>query len=159
EGALALANEQGQPVALQAGEPSAAVPGNWRRRLTFLAELPPLGYRVYHLSSTPPATPDGQSSALSVSALPGPVVNGYTVETDGQADLVLENSAVRLRLDGRLGALASLVDKRTGLELLAGPAVAQVLADPSDTWSHGVTAYRDVCGQFSGAGLKVIESG
>ncbi len=162
-GALELRDHQGQLVPCQVGEPSATVPGNWRSRVTFLAELPPLGYRVYHLRANPRAQPyqaDGQDAGLRLETVPGPVVNGYGVEADGRADLVLENSALRLTLDGRLGVVASLLDNRSGQEVFSGPAaVGQVLDDPSDTWSHGVTAYTDVCGQFSGMGLKILENG
>ena len=159
-GALALTDAAGQPVLCQAGEPSAAVPENWRRQLTFMADLPALGYAVFHLQGGAEAAPQTEDAGLRIEALPGPVVNGYALEADGRADLVLENAALRLTLDGRLGVIRSLVDKRTGQELLSGPAaLAEVLDDPSDTWSHGVTHYTDVCGQFSGARLTVLERG
>ncbi|MEP7356977.1 MAG: glycoside hydrolase family 38 C-terminal domain-containing protein, partial [Anaerolineales bacterium] len=160
---LELFDSAGQAVACQAGEPSAAVPTAWRRRLVFMADLPALGYRVYHLRANPQAQPaqvDTADSGLRLQTVAGPVVNNYQVETDGRADLVLENSALRLTLDGRLSVIGSLVDKRSGRQVFSGPAaLAEVLDDPSDTWSHGVTAYTDVCGQFSGARLAIIEAG
>jgi len=163
EGALEMQDNTGQPVACQVAEPSAAVTATWRRRVIFQADLPPLGYRLYHLSVNPAAQPaqaEGQGAGLRISALPGPVVNAYLVETDGREDLVLENAQLRLTLDGRLADVASLVDKRIGQGCFSGhAAMGEVLDDPSDTWSHGMTAYHDVCGQFSGVGLKVIENG
>lgn len=162
-GELQLQDNTGHPVACQVGEPSAAVPSNWRRKVTFLAELPALGYRVYHLAINPAATlvpQDSRDESLRIDTPAGPVVNDYLVETDGRADLVLENNRLRLTLDGRLGDIASLIDKRSGAEVFSGhAAVAEVLDDPSDTWSHGVTTFRDVCGRFSGLGLKLLENG
>jgi len=158
-GGLQLQDSAGQRVACQTEAPSAVVPGNWRRQLVFQAELPALGYQVYQLT-VQPETPPPADAGLTIATGAGPVVNDYLVETDGREDLILENSALRLTLDGRLGDIASLLDKTTGAEVFAGHAAAGVvLDDPSDTWSHGLTAYRDVCGQFSGAGLKVLEQG
>jgi alpha-mannosidase len=162
-GELQLEDNNGQPVPCQLAEPSAAVVTHWRRRVIFLAELPPLGYRLYHLSVNPPAQLvqlAGPDAGLHLSASAGPVVNDYLVETDGRDDLVLENAYLRLTLDGRLADVASLFDKRSGQECFAGhAAVGEVLDDPSDTWSHGMTAYHDVCGQFGGSGLKALENG
>ncbi len=64
------------------------------------------------------------------------------------ADTV-DNGQLRLRLDPASGWLTSLVDLPSGIEFLSGPAaVPVVLDDPSDTWSHGVPAYRDEIGRF-----------
>ena len=161
-GALELQDQAGQPVACQVAEPSATVPGNWRKRVIFMAELPPLGYRLYHLSAnaSAQAQPSEPDAGLQISAVAGPVGNSYQIETDGREDLVLENAHLRLTLDGRLGDVASLVDKRAGQECFDGhAAVGEVLDDPSDTWSHGMTAYRDVCGRFSSSGLTILENG
>lgn len=159
-GTPTLTDSAGQSVACQAEAPSAVVPGNWRRRLVFQAELPALGYQVYHLSTEAGAPTPPAAAGLSLETAAGPVVNDYVVETDGRADLILANRALRLRLDGRLGDIVSLVDVATGAEVFAEhAAVGVVLDDPSDTWSHGLTAYQDVCGQFSGARLEVIENG
>jgi alpha-mannosidase len=162
-GALEVRDEAGALIPSQLADPSAAVPANWRKQIIFQAELPALGYRVYHLNVRPePAqtAPAGEDGELKISTIASPVVNDYLVETDGRADLVLENRALRLTLDGRLATVAGLVDKGTGQEYFAGPAaLAEVLDDPSDTWSHGMTRYDDVIGQFGGGRLRVIENG
>jgi alpha-mannosidase len=125
-----------------------------------VADLPPLGYRVYHLDRTEgdpqPATQDGPR----VDVLPGTVVNDYDVETDGRSDLALENGYYRLEIDGRLGDIRRLRDIRVGLEVFNGhAAVGLVIDDPSDTWSHGVTAFRAECGRFADAEVRLVESG
>jgi len=61
----------------------------------------------------------------------------------------LENDALRVRIDPDTGWMTSLWDIQHNVELLAGPsAVPLVIADPSDTWSHGIASFRDVCGAF-----------
>ena len=93
-----------------------------RHRLAFHADLPPLGYRVYRLyAGTKP-----KRVATTVHA----------------TRTTLENRWLRVRFDRRTGALVELRDKRTGLNLVAGPAAwPQIVDDASDTWSHGVTCY------------------
>ena len=76
EGDLLL-DDQGGAVPMQLIRPPLVV-GGWRRRLSFVAELPPLGYRVYWVqgrlvtpSPSPVATGEG-----SLAARPSPVATG-----------------------------------------------------------------------------------
>lgn len=160
--ALHLQDDKGQEIPCQFAELSATIPPNWRKRVIFQAEMPALGYRVYHLSAknNEPVKADQEEPELRIYPVAGPVINDYAVEADGQQDLVMENEALRLTLDARLGDITSLVDKRRGKEVFSGhAAVGEVLDDPSDTWSHGVTVFNEVCGRFSGRGLRVLENG
>lgn len=116
---------------------------NLRFRLVFLADLPPLGYAVYHLApaaagqAAPPATPP-----VAVS------------------DTVLENEYLHMEFDPATGALVRLFDKRAGREVFSGPAAqAVVLADHSDTWGSGVYKFDQVSGHFAGAGPRLTENG
>lgn len=69
----------------------------------------------------------------------------------------LENGALRLRFDPETGWLSGLTDMGAGVEFLAGPAaVPLVMEDPSDTWSHGVDAFRDVVGRCTATAPPVL---
>jgi alpha-mannosidase len=73
----------------------------------------------------------------------------------------LENDFWRLRLDPTTGIIVSCVNRETSIELV-GPAgwnLAQVLHDPSDTWSHKVTHYDQVIGQFEAIEIKICDQG
>ncbi len=156
---LALTDELGKMVTWQEGPISATVPPGWRKRICFLAEVPACGYRVYFLNG---GTSDEAEHEITLAfdALPFDVVNGYDTQADGKNDIAIENACFRLVIDSRLGDVKQWIDKKTGHEVFSGHAcVGIVLDDPSDTWSHGLTAYRNNCGRFSMARVKVIENG
>jgi len=73
----------------------------------------------------------------------------------------IANGVLRLRIDPETGWLISLYDLERDVEMLSGPAnVPLVIEDPSDTWSHDVVAFRDVCGQFKADGpARLIHDG
>ncbi|UNX56375.1 alpha-mannosidase [Georgenia sp. TF02-10] len=99
-----------------------------RGAIVFQAEVPPLGYRLYRMR--PGTAPVGGWSG----AAPGRL---RVTET------LLENDHLRVTLDPATGWLSSLLDKRTGVDLLAGATGehTQVCADPTDTWGHRVVSY------------------
>ena len=72
----------------------------------------------------------------------------------------LENSLVKVEL-GPGGTLLSLVDKRTGRELLAAAGnLLLVIDDPWDTWGHDALSFRDELGAMEPAGPgEVLEEG
>ncbi len=111
--------------------------------LVFRAAVPALGYEVYHVC--PHLAEEGYQSQL-----PEPHLS--------VSPTALENEF--FRLDIADGKVAALRDKRTGADLLAGPLDLLVLTDESDTWAHGVSAFRDEVGRFESAGEpQVVESG
>ncbi len=125
-----------QPLQLVQSETTA----NGRHRLSFIADLPSLGYRTYRLA------PAGEE------AMTWPQVEA--------SDHVLDNGRLRLEIDPQSGAIASLFDKRHGVELFAGPAArAVVLEDDSDTWSHNVFRFDKAIGEFSLCDAQLVEHG
>ncbi len=155
-----MADERGRAVPVQAIRPSATVPG-WRHRLVFPAELPPLGYRTYRLYADGPAQA-GTRGVDRAAEAPGARSQAPGVRArGGTAGTVLEAGRLRLTLDRATGWLSSLVELGTGLELLAGDAGphAVVLADTTDTWSHGVLAYGEEVGAFACESLRILEEG
>ena len=107
----------------------------------FRARVPSLGFATYRLCR------DRESEGHDTSLVVTPTS--------------LQNQLLRLELDAATGLPRVLRDKRTGVNLLAGPAAALVvLKDESDTWSHGVDAFRDEIGRFEPLGEpEVVESG
>ncbi|WP_051425498.1 alpha-mannosidase [Jiangella gansuensis] len=101
-----------------------------RGAVVFRAELPPLGYRLYRLR---PGLVPLEPAAWSSDA-PGGL---------SASETVLENDVLRAEFDPATGWLSSLLDKRTGVDVVAGAAGehTQVSEDPTDTWGHGVVSY------------------
>jgi alpha-mannosidase len=142
-GAWGLVDEAGQPVTHQLVEADAAIntATSSISRLVFPVDLPPLGYRLYRFAR----------------GLPRRELTGVLTVTPE----ALENEYWRLQVDPARGVITSCVEQSTGVELV-GPAgwnLAQVLHDESDTWSHGVTHYDQVIGEFKATGVKVCDRG
>ena len=135
-----LLDEAGAPVPVQETQ-SYATASDWRKRITFEAEVPPVGYRTYrvHRGGTRPAG---------------------VLRT---ADDTLENDHVRLRIDPATGRIAELVIRREGKDVAnvadASRGRALVIDDTSDTWGHRRVAYLDVEGEFAVESVRLIEAG
>lgn len=137
-GQSALRDEAGSLIPIQHLCPAATA--NWRGRLVFMADLPPLGYRVYH---------HVQSDESTVSF----------PELEAGEDFI-ENEFLRLEVDVHTGCIARLYDKRGSVNVFAGPAARPVvLDDPSDTWSHGVFRFDQEIGSFTARSLQLVERG
>lgn len=98
-----------------------------RGAVAFAAEVPALGYRLYRLR--PGRAPEGGAPATAAAAR----ASGTT----------LENEHLRVEVDPETGWLASLLDKRTGVDVVGGARGphAVVATDASDTWGHRVVSY------------------
>ncbi|MBA2528817.1 MAG: alpha-mannosidase [Euzebyales bacterium] len=134
----ALVDDAGGEVAVQAVQSLATVAGP-RRRAAFVADLPPLGYRLYRVR---PALP-----RQDVAPVAG-------------TDHTLESERLRLRFNPDTGYLESLFDKRAEVEVLRGDgARPEVLDDPSDTWGHGMLRFDDLVGAFSATRVGLVQQG
>jgi len=109
--------------------------------LVFRVSVPPMGFATYRFSR------DRERGTYETSLSASPTA--------------LENGLLRLEVDPASGLPCLLRDKRTGVDLITGPAAALVvLRDESDTWAHGVDAFRDEIGRFEPAGEpELVESG
>jgi len=156
---VALFDEQFQEVPVQRAE----------GRLVFRVRVRSLGFACYHLSSEHEPQPAATSLAVTPTSI--------------------ENALLKIELDPASGALCGLLDKRAAGPcgpcgpcgpsagkgpqgpqgpqwqgrpnlLIAPGATLVVLRDPSDTWSHGVAAFRDELGRFEPTGPpEIVESG
>jgi alpha-mannosidase len=133
---ISLVDESGDPVPCQVLDPSAVISGG-RPRIIFPVEVDPIGRRLYRALPAEAA----QENPLTVS------------------ETTLENERLRVETDRATGRIARIFDKERGIEVLSGSSSANVIADPSDTWSHGVFRFKDVIGDFGKAEMEVIETG
>ncbi|MGC9468490.1 MAG: alpha-mannosidase [Anaerolineae bacterium] len=114
-----------------------------RRRLSFSAELPALGYATYRFF------PEGLHSA-----------SGGDHPTVEASDTVLENAHVRLEIDAETGCIGSLFDKHREVEVFRGAAARpEVLEDVSDTWGHNTFRWDKVIGTFEPIAVSLVEHG
>ncbi|MCV9884548.1 alpha-mannosidase [Metabacillus halosaccharovorans] len=132
-----LTDETGQEVPVQVVQSQATA--NGRNRLSFIAKLPAMGYRVYKVVSNS---------------------KPKQVEPIKANDYSLENNRFQLEFDPNSGFITSLYDKQKQYEVFTGDAAKPVVIhDTSDTWSHDVVRYNDVAGEFKATSIKRIEHG
>jgi alpha-mannosidase len=113
-----------------------------RVRLSFMADLPALGYRTYRL------IPEGAEGI------------GAITETVQATDTSLENDRFRLEFDPQTGWISRLYDKQAAVEVFSNAAAKPVVInDLSDTWGHDVYKYDDEIGVFKAIRLKLVEHG
>jgi alpha-mannosidase len=159
-----LTDDEGADQPIQVVQSQASVSGG-RRRLSFLADLPPLGYRTYRVHMEQPeanASPSTAGAMHDVFA-----ESGLADAAEGDADapappseLVLENDWLRVAVDEGSGTLASLFDRRAELEVLAGPAARpSIVDDPYDTWGHNMVALDRELATFRPTSVRRLEDG
>ena len=140
KGKTVLCDAEGREVPFQLTPGSAAA--NGRRQLHFVAQVPPMGWQVYHMR---PA-------------------EGEMAEYPEDTALTLRNEWTEAAFEPQLG-LTALRYLSTQTDMLRGPVEMWVNDDPSDTWSHSVLhfdkresslAVRDVRVTASGPVFKTI---
>ena len=130
-----LRDDTQHPIALQAVRSRATVYAG-RARLSFLADLPPLGYRVYRLVGDAP-----------------PLTSGLTT---GQR--AIDNGIVRVEV--RDDGSVAVQDHRSGREVLGASGISGVvIADGNDTWGHGLDRLDQEVGRFDHTSTRVVEHG
>jgi alpha-mannosidase len=139
-----VVDDTGTAVPVQLVRPEVAVPNV--SQLSFIAELPPLGYRTYRVKKSASAGAAVESKSQYA--------------TVGKAgEFVLDNAWFRLGFDAANGGVR-LFDKRVEAAVFAAPAArAGVIDDPSDTWSHGVFRFDREVGTFAVERIRLLEHG
>ncbi|MCZ7575222.1 MAG: hypothetical protein M5U01_42270 [Ardenticatenaceae bacterium] len=132
-----LVDDEGRRVPMQTVQSWAAA--RRRNRLSFIADLPPIGYRVYRV-------------------LPGSASS--EVQPIQATDTSLENDRYRLELDPNTGWISSLYDKKKQFQLFRGAAARPVVIDDtSDTWGHDIFHFNIVAGAFTARSVRLVEHG
>ncbi|WP_312876140.1 glycoside hydrolase family 38 C-terminal domain-containing protein [Paenibacillus alginolyticus] len=112
-----------------------------RYRLSFIAKLPSMGYRVYKVLT---ASLEPKLASQSMKA----------------NDYALENDRFRLEFDPKTGFISSLFDKNVNVEVFRGPAARPVvIEDKSDTLSHNVFHFNNKIGEFLATSVQRVEHG
>ncbi|MDF2630886.1 MAG: alpha-mannosidase, partial [Symbiobacteriaceae bacterium] len=153
-----LIDDEGRQVPMQVVRSLATVSGG-RARISFVADLPAMGYRTYRVLTPPP-----QGDAGAAGAMPGPVADiapPIEFAAMSASDSVIENGRYRLEIDPSTGYVKSLFDKDLAFELFTGAGAArpEVLEDRTDTWSHGETYFHKVIGAFTARRVRLTEHG
>jgi len=139
KGVMGLTDSSGSPVPHQAVEPHTIC---GRKRFVVQVELPPLGYTVVRQR----VIPRNESKRLL----------GRSAVRTGR--LVLENDRLRLGLDRRgYLVLHDRARRRPVFDRAGG--IPLIVEDRSDTWSHGVDAFRKVIGRFQRVRTRLLETG
>lgn len=132
-----LTDEEGHEIALQTVQSHATA--NGRDRISFIAKLPSLGYRVYKLVNKRSKKKFEKVKATNYS---------------------LENKHYRLEFDTDTGFINRLYDKEKKFEIFEGDAARPVvIEDKSDTWSHNVFKFDKEIGEFKADSIKLVEDG
>ncbi len=118
---LRLVDPQGRELPCQEEQPASLLPFNgWRRKVAFVADLPPLGVARYELQIQ-----------------------------EGEVTPMRSSPALRHRLDPAVGLITSL-DAGDSRECLAGPLLKPlVVDDPGDSWGTNQWVYRKIVGEFA----------
>lgn len=132
---VTLSDRNGNPVPFQYVDAVCRVLG--RKRVTFLAEVPALGYAVYYLH-----------------------VGGLQKNPPVQEEpWTLENEFLKVEFDRERGTVSSLYNKRTGRETLAFASRAAVIEDLTDTWGHSLKKLDHEIGEFRLVSARVADCG
>lgn len=128
----------------------------------FMAELPPMGYKLYWLykNKAPRAqTPDDLTNATPDEPETMPSVT----HSDFYETMTLENNFVRLTIDTGTGFIRYMTDKITGNAILAdnrsGAVPLAIDESDSDTWAHGIFEFHKEIGRFCAAKATILEDG
>ncbi|OGD23479.1 MAG: hypothetical protein A2Y70_07660 [Candidatus Aminicenantes bacterium RBG_13_64_14] len=151
---LRLFRADGREVVCQEEQPEALLPFNdWRRRVSFIDDLPGVGVSRYVLKAFEVIPGKEREKERGQERGHVPERHVPPVHVPGSAALVH-------RIDRTSGLVTSL---RAGLagEALAGTLFEPlVVEDTADSWGTGRTSYRKIAGRFRPAGRpSVIEQG
>jgi len=108
----------------QATQSVATTGDKGRGAVVFRADVPAFGYKLFSLR--------GGAAPVAPSAHPLTVTES-----------LIENAYLRIQIDPATGWVSSLMDKRSGIDLMEGAQGAHTVIcdDPTDTWGHRVISY------------------
>jgi len=169
---LRLFRADGREIVCQEERPEALLPFNgWRRRVSFIDDLPGVGVSRYFLKAfeVPVGKERGHVPEVHVPGSgPGSAILHDADHKEGGHDerghvppvRVPESSALAHRIDRTTGLVTSLRASPAG-EALAGLLLEPlVIEDAADSWGTGRGSYRKIAGRFRPAGRpSVIEQG
>lgn len=120
----------------------------------FIADLPSMGYAVYHLYWL---YDEGDEEQRHLSG--GRDMSDMKA---GSEPFFMENKYLKVVFNEKTGTISSFVDKTSGREYRGKKdlAVPTVIDDhKTDTWAHNVFVFHDIKGIMDCTGLELIENG
>ncbi|NLN93612.1 MAG: alpha-mannosidase [Candidatus Hydrogenedens sp.] len=108
-------------------------------RHSFVAEVPAMGYTVFHARSNRKKYKHNLSLNCEKN--------------------VLENHWWRMEFCPKTGEISRLFDKLHHVEVLKRGGILSVMSDPGDTWGHTLDGFRVEAGRFDRAKLEIVEEG
>ncbi len=120
-------------------------------------DVPALGYTVYYTKPTgqwDPAINDNENNDKLNAEIEAPSAWLTT-------KAVLENDLLKITFDQHNGHIISMINKRSGNEIITDSAAVPVVIDEyhHDTWSHEKNYFTNLCGSFGDAKVTVLETG
>ena len=135
-----VTDENGNPLPVQSVRSPRTNGRNDKWEIGFLVTVPALGYRTLR------AFYQGDGAEGD---------NPFTVTENS-----VENGLIRLTFNPKTGELCGMTDLKRNAELLSGETETVMMDETdSDTWAHGITAFRKVAEVFREGEIKVIEAG
>jgi alpha-mannosidase len=170
---LQIHDDEGKPVYIQEVKTNTRE-GEDGLNVTFLADVPALGYRLYRavyeytesaarkkfFFDVPLWKLRGWKDYMPPAPPVGPVIPAQTSPLSVTGE-ILENEYYRIKIDAATGCLSSIHDKANGVEVLSAQGNRLlVLTDTSDTWGMKDKEWRDVIGEFRPEGrFEITELG
>jgi alpha-mannosidase len=154
---LRLFRPDGKEIACQKEQPEALLPFNdWRRRISFMDELPGVGVSRYELRVFEGPSPGKRGHVLSVH-VPG-LLPSRALSAKREHVPTVHVPIFRI---SRASGLINSLKTSEGLECLAGPFFEPlVIEDTGDSWGTECWSYRKLAGTFKSDGPpRVVESG
>jgi alpha-mannosidase len=150
---LRLFRADGREVPCQEEQPEALLPFNdWRRRISFIDDLPGIGVSRYFLKAF--EIPDGKGRGKERGHLPEVHIPASFCAPDAglnpasKGPFLVPATVLTHRVDRKTGFITSLKSDGAG-ESLAGPLLEPlVIEDTADSWGTGRRGYRKVAGRF-----------
>lgn len=143
---LMLIDPNGKEVAYQRVHTAAKVRHTvlgGRRRIVFLAEIPPMGYTEYRTLEKEPE-----------------LVYNNQMELEQDEAYILENPYISLEFHKGTGMLCSLTEKETDTQVLTGPCSFRIWNDERDTWGGDQgRKFEDTKDCFVLSSIERVESG
>lgn len=149
---FSLTDADGGTVAHQQEMPTSQLPAEWRKRIVFQAEVPPMAHARYMIKRA---------------IKPETVNPGVSVSREGDS-MVVNTGRLRASFDLNTGLMNGLTDLLENRQLLSDASVGLlVVDDQGDSWGSKVDSYGDIVGKFSKSdsassvseSVRVIESG
>jgi alpha-mannosidase len=159
---LQLFKLDGTEIPCQEEQPEALLPFNrWRRKVSFMADLPGLGVSHYEIRAYKGDGPrlSAECAAKNDSCFLFQAKGDRAAVQKSGKNPPLAKFDLRSKLNNKIGLLTSL--QTSGRECLAGPLFRPlVIIDDADSWGTGRSSYRQEEGAFQPKGRpRLIEKG